>query len=140
MENDKIIFFEQSELIRNDEADIQCTDCQFIENKLEIPKIGEELCQHCGKTGYDRRTIIMPYFYGIDKFNTPFKSFKITGKFQHAIGKTYCKILNRYDDVYESVDQSIIDGSLYFYLLRVCKECRESWINYNKQWFLDKIY
>lgn len=73
-----------------------------------------ETCQRCGELGEDRRTLSMACFYAMEELNVPFNEEvyhvpKDSGQMEHNPKK--------------------------FYTLRVCKDCRASWMGTIEQWF-----
>ena len=67
-----------------------------------------EKCQRCGEVGFDRRTLWMAAFYDLSELPIPFEKIDI-GEYPHKRP---------------------------FYTLRVCKDCRGSWMAAIQGWFL----
>lgn len=94
-----------------------------------------EKCDKCGKTGEDRRTLWMACFYAMDELPVPFKQVAIRGVHQDHISdeeSSFFKGIKRpiFKDTPECEERQY-----RFYTLRVCKECRASWMDAISAWF-----
>lgn len=71
--------------------------------------MSEEVCDRCKKEGHDRRTLYMACFYAMEELKVPFQQVTV------GAGET---------------------AGRHFYTLRVCKDCRASWMGAIEHWFL----
>lgn len=103
-----------------------------------------EKCVRCGEAGEDRRTIYMACFYAMEELPIPFgESFLFhaedRSKLCQSAEPTGITLGNgqRLNLIPGRVKT---DGDLVphrFYTLRVCKDCRASWMEAQKNWFGD---
>ena len=103
-----------------------------------------ERCVRCGDVGEDRRTLRMSCFYAMDEMNVPFSEEKVVGKIHERIGTKEMWIGNeaemraqgfsplRFPEYSEEPTGNITASS---YTLRVCKDCRGSWMSAIEDWF-----
>ena len=91
-----------------------------------------ERCVKCGKIGQDRRTLWMKCFYAMDELKVPFKQVVIKGILQEVkkIEKTQFGNFPTFKDVVDAKEDQY-----KFFTLRVCKECRASWLDTIEKWF-----
>lgn len=94
-----------------------------------------EKCDKCGEIGEDRRTLWMACFYAMDELPVPFEQVAICGTLQQKTGEEQSDIFEHvkypvFTDHPEATEQK--HG---FFTLRVCKECRASWMEAISNWF-----
>lgn len=95
-----------------------------------------EKCQRCGDVGEDRRTLFMSCSYEMSELRVPFKMRQIVGVSTAEVGEKK----SRYMTLHEFADPAA-DAKPWphnFYTLRVCKDCRGSWMSAIASWFADK--
>ena len=108
-----------------------------------------ELCVRCGEVGEDRRTLYHSCFYAMEETGVPYEQMKVEGK---TYAKTGTEEMWFGDDkeeqkrkgyrphvfpVYASEPSGVIENRA-FYTLRVCKDCRSSWMTVLRDWFYQK--
>ncbi len=101
----------------------------------------EEICQRCGEPGTDRRTLFMACFYAMEEMDIPFDRetlFKAV-EVDSVDVKNSPKSLET-----ERGPVTLSSGTLQFsgelspvgmHTLRVCKDCRASWMGAIQKWF-----
>ena len=99
------------------------------------PEPSGELCQRCGKVGEDRRTLWHACFYAMDEYDVPFEQVQITGHVCRQIGKEMLHFIGREVPVFAAPDEDEARHDYKFFTLRVCKECRASWMSSIADWF-----
>jgi len=103
-----------------------------------------DVCQRCGEDGEDRRTIWMACFYEMNELDIPFET-KILfyadikdltpSKEPTGIDLGNGKKLNLMAGTVKCSGELTPHG---FYTLRVCKECRAKWMEFQKIWWTFK--
>lgn len=91
---------------------------------------GKEACARCGDMGLDRRTLWMACFYAMHELGVPFEESAILGVHLKKIGTAGAYDVNQYE---EPRNKEMLCNE--FYKLRVCKDCRGSWMREIKDWF-----
>jgi hypothetical protein len=95
-----------------------------------------EQCQRCKKWGEDRRTLWQACFYALDEYDVPFNQVQITGHFCEQNGTENLEFLNNKEvPTFAEPDTSEAARNYKFFTLRVCKECRASWMRAIADWF-----
>lgn len=103
-----------------------------------------ERCVRCGEVGEDRRTLRMACFYAMDEMNVPFSEEKVVGKVHARIGTKDLWLGDEADlrargfrphRVPEYSEEPTGNITASFYNLRVCKDCRGSWMSAIEDWF-----
>ena len=106
--------------------------------------MSEEKCVRCGDVGEDRRTLRMACFYAMDELNVPFEEQKVVGQ---AYARTGSKELwlggeeygrangHRPHLIPEYSEEPTGKLNTSMFTIRVCKECRGSWMRTIERWF-----
>ena len=95
--------------------------------------MSEGKCQRCGEMGHDRRTLFMDCFYQMNELRIPFSQMAITGKRNDMTGQ---ETLPKFNVKVPIWSEPLGDEHRWsFYTLRVCKDCRASWMHAIKNWF-----
>ena len=92
-----------------------------------------EKCQKCGEEGEDRRTLFMSCFYAMEELGIPLDEIQIRGTFHAKIGVEVLPTIQATVPVFAKEGGTMDQRN--FYTLRVCKECRGSWMAAIKKWF-----
>ena len=91
-----------------------------------------DTCQRCGvENDPDLRTLFHSCFYEMDELNLPFSHFIVEGKTEKQSTREEVKEGKPF------IQHSVFNRK--FYTLRVCKECRASWLQSIQKWFNDKF-
>lgn len=102
--------------------------------------MSSERCVRCGEEGEDRRTLAMACFYEMSELDVPFKSEVLF----HAKLETLVQVQEPVSIEIGGKKMNLAAGTLSspdpltpekFYTLRVCKDCRASWMQMIQQWF-----
>lgn len=109
-----------------------------------------EKCARCGEVGEDRRTLFMACFYEMSELKVPFERLVIHGQPLKQIGTEPDTLYggDRTRPVFEApvpnlpseknlFDKGPCNRDYRFFTLRVCKNCRGSWMNEIELWFND---
>lgn len=91
-----------------------------------------EKCDRCGVVGVDRRTLWMACLYAMNELGVPFEQVGLHG----VVVKPSC--IGRWGNVeYPPMDEykGPAPSTRGFFLLRVCKGCRGSWMEAIQKWF-----
>lgn len=100
-----------------------------------------ELCQRCGERGEDRRTLRMDCFYAMEELKLPFGremwfDAPDTSKLKKAKDPLSLPLGDKSINI--TAGSVTTDGELIpksFYILRVCKDCRSTWMSAIQRWF-----
>jgi len=101
----------------------------------------DEKCQRCGEDGEDRRTIWVACFYDMTELNMPFETkilfhadIKDLTPLKEAVSADLGngKKLNLMAGTVKCSGELIPHG---FHTLRVCKDCRAKWMEFQKMWW-----
>lgn len=101
----------------------------------------EALCRRCGEEGEDRRTLYMACFYQMGELGLPFdKQILFHAKLEDLEKSSEPAGITLRDGTRLNLTSGTVktSGELTphdFYTLRVCKECRGSWMLAIKEWF-----
>lgn len=102
-----------------------------------------EICVRCREDGEDRRTLRMACFYAMEEMKIPFEQetvLRAPGDAEYEIVKPATTIPVREGPAITLSPPTIKVSSeltpMGLYTLRVCKDCRSSWMEAIKQWFL----
>jgi hypothetical protein len=98
--------------------------------------MSDERCQRCGELGQDRRTLWMACFYAMDEMPVPFTELAIHGRPVAKSSEAPLGLLGHTVTTYAEPDESQPPRNHPFYTLRVCKDCRASWMAAIEHWFL----
>ena len=101
-----------------------------------------EKCQRCGERGEDRRTLMHACFYAMDELPIPFKLAAIHGQdIEYERTET-----NRFGNGFPfrthhfaKPDKDAEGYTHQFFTLRVCKDCRASWMGALESWFKNVV-
>jgi len=112
-----------------------------------------EKCDRCGEVDEDRRTLWMACFYKMEELGLPFKDaevFDIDKKHLKRTKRRRIMISQSYDMDKKGLGpkkripykEDIVTARgrvqpRHLYTLRVCKDCRATWMNAIKDWFTD---
>lgn len=96
----------------------------------------KDRCQKCGEEGEDMRTLWMACFYDMSELKIPFEQCAIEGKYHKHIGDKESPFGFLIPEFKEVKGAELRKHQ--FYSLRVCKDCRASWMQAIKIWF-DKL-
>ena len=104
-----------------------------------------EKCDRCGKKGEDRRTLHMACFYAMEELDVPFKhSIVFTPKDIEDIESGTEKPIRIGNESIAITAGSVrCKGELYpkgQYTLKVCKNCRATWMEAIEHWFKTTDY
>jgi hypothetical protein len=102
------------------------------------PESDDEQCQRCKKWGEDRRTLWQACFYAMDEYDVPFKQVQITGHLCEQNGTEHLELLNKEIPTFAAPNNEEKPYDHRFFTLRVCKECRASWMRAIADWFQAK--
>lgn len=91
-----------------------------------------ERCVRCGEEGEDRRTLRMACFYAMDELDVPFVSERAHGTLHKRTGTLELSIGL---DVAAFSEEPTGELNTQMYSLRVCKDCRASWMSAIERWF-----
>lgn len=96
-----------------------------------------ESCQRCGDVGQDRRSLWMSCFYAMEELGLPLEEIAFHGQVLKQIGMQPHPLGSFHSDIpkYEEPSSDAKRGLRHFYTLRVCKDCRASWMAAIKKWF-----
>lgn len=106
--------------------------------------MSEETCVRCGDVGEDRRTLRMACFYAMDELNVPFTEEKVVGQLYARTGTKDLWLGNeaelrakgfRPHKVPEYSEEPTGNLTASIFSLRVCKDCRGSWMRTIERWF-----
>ena len=100
----------------------------------------KECCQRCGDDGPDLRTLHMACFYQMKELGLPFDEYRVIGESCPRIGTktTQDKGMSRpwETPVYKKPTGRVGAKQPHsYYTLRVCKDCRASWMDAIRDWF-----
>ena len=94
-----------------------------------------EKCDKCGKKGEDRRTLWMACFYAMNELQVPFEQVAIRGTLQQKTGEEQSAIFEHVKNPVFTDHPEADERQHGFFTLRVCKECRASWMDAISSWF-----
>lgn len=94
-----------------------------------------ELCQRCGERGEDRRTLWVACFYAMGELQIPFEQCNIHGYYCQKVGEKQ----TAFGTIAVYADPDGRAGDHQFFTLRVCKDCRASWMGALQDWFNEKL-
>lgn len=94
-----------------------------------------ETCVRCGEEGEDRRTLWMACFYAMNELGLPFEECAINGVYVEKIGEEKGALTGIKFPVFAEPKGSA--SNRQFFTLRVCKDCRASWMNAIQAWFTE---
>ena len=94
-----------------------------------------ETCDKCGKVGDDRRTLWMACFYAMDELSIPFKQVAIRGVHQDHTSDEESKLFEGVKYPVFTDTPECEERQYGFFTLRVCKDCRASWMEAISSWF-----
>jgi hypothetical protein len=92
-----------------------------------------EICQCCGDVGEDRRTLWMACLYEMGELSVPFGRASIHGQYRKFSRMEQHPVWGFNVPVFEEANGE--PHNYKFYTLRVCKECRASWMGAIENWF-----
>ncbi len=109
----------------------------------------EEVCQRCGESGEDRRTLYMSCFYKMSELGLPFEEKNLFSAPEESVQKEVTLVPYTYRSTSSDGTASAETGEwkkeeysirgnvtpINFFLLRVCKRCRADWLGAIKTWF-----
>lgn len=97
-----------------------------------------DTCEKCGEVGEDRRTLWMACFYEMSELDLPFEEVEIRGTL-HEVDHVERRLLFEDGPTLRHTifkDEPVGTKDRHnFYTMRVCKECRASWMSALKAWF-----
>jgi hypothetical protein len=91
-----------------------------------------EKCVRCGEESEDLCILWMAYTYQMSELKIPFEEKSIFGHICQKMGEK--EFFNHKVPVWDETEL-IPDFHHPFYTLRVCKDCRASWMQSIKDWF-----
>jgi len=119
-------------------------------NQEDKDELGE-LCVRCGDRGQDRRTLWHACMYEMNELNVGFQRkqiFRVNDpdvitEIEEVPYRSVSSRLGESDEVregfFKETKYKIVKDTnadfLNFYLLRVCKDCRGSWLRAIERWF-----
>lgn len=113
----------------------------FNDQKPPPPEPQGTQCHRCKEWGEDRRTLWHACMYAMHEYDVPFEQVRIRGHFSRAIGEENLDFLGPGHPVpiFDEIDENEDPHDHKFFTLRVCKECRASWLQAIEAWFKESI-
>jgi DNA replicative helicase MCM subunit Mcm2 (Cdc46/Mcm family) len=106
-----------------------------------VAEIEKEVCQRCGESGEDRRTLFHACFYEMAELKLPFKKEVLFHAELENLEKKKDPValdLGKGRTLNITPGTCTTTGELtphQLYTLRVCKRCRADWLEAIKKWF-----
>ena len=98
----------------------------------------EDICQRCGEESPDCRTLWMACLYQMSELGLPFEEVQIMGRYSKKTGEQQFPNSSHRHVVFAAPDETQEPHGYRFYTLRVCKDCRGSWLAVIQKWFNEK--